>query len=95
MTKFCRMSVTVPVDDRLPVEQVHAHLRGLLEERGTEILVLAAVAETDAVQVELSTGPRTARVHWPAVDVLQAVERLPVVRPAKGPGKPARGSPPS
>ena len=79
--KFATMRVRVPVDDALPAAAVYDHLRKLLEDRGTEGLKLPVPA-TNGAEPELpATLPEVGRIHWPAVEVVQAVERTPP-RPA-------------
>jgi len=88
--KFASMRVQVPVDDAVPVGQVYEHLRSLLEDRGTEALKLPTPPPNGA-DPELAGAPLpvVGRVHWTAVEVVQAVERVP--RPTtKGKAKTAR-----
>jgi hypothetical protein len=70
--KFATMRVQVPVDDALPVQAVHEHLRKVLEERGTEAVPLPRPTNG----TDLINGlPQLGRVHWTAVDVVQMQER--------------------
>lgn len=81
--KLATMKVTVPVDDAVPVQQVYRHLRAVLEQRETETLQLEFPNNgSDTTAPELPSDlPRTGRLHWPAVEVVQATERLPKAEP--------------
>jgi hypothetical protein len=82
--KFASMHVQVPIDDALPVQAVYAHLRTVLEQRGTESVPVKQQPNGEELPAEL---PTVGRVHWSAVDVVQAVDRTP--RKRKPPAKKA------
>lgn len=81
MTKFATFRVQVPIDDPLPVQQVQAHLQKVLEERNTETLNVKPSDETGGLMID---APNVGRVHWPAVDVRQAMERTAPAPPVVG-----------
>jgi hypothetical protein len=61
MTKLTRIAITVPTDDDVLADAVHAALRKHLE----------------ALPMERVGGPDGGRIHWPAADVKRLVERAP------------------
>jgi len=81
--KFATMRVRVPVDDTLPNATVYDHVRTLLEERGTEQLTLAPRPENGAEPELTPALPSIGRIHWTAVEVVEARERPPTTRPQK------------
>jgi hypothetical protein len=84
--KFANMRVEVPIDDAMPVGLVHEHLRKLLEERGTESVNIPLKPNGEA-EAKLVDAPAAGRIHWTAVEVVQAIERAPRTAGRKTTGK--------
>lgn len=73
--KLATYTLRITLDDGLPVADVRAHLEALLQERGTEVMPARPNGATEDQAALPADLPRQLRIHWPTVEVVQAVER--------------------
>ena len=67
--KLARMTVTVPVDDHLPIQQLVTKFKEQLQDKGTDSMDISAApaAEGETLPTDL---PTKGRIHWPAAEVV-------------------------